>query len=48
MSILTNRRRQFTIFLEIGEIATELKKKAKNIPGSFGLQIIAITKDRFF
>ncbi len=34
ISIVTNRRRQFSNFLEIGEIAAELKKKAKSIPGS--------------
>ncbi len=34
MAIVTNRYRQFNNYLEIGEIAAELKKKAKNIPGS--------------
>lgn len=34
MSIVTNRHRQFNNYLEIGEIAADLKKKAKNISGS--------------
>jgi diguanylate cyclase (GGDEF)-like protein len=34
IAIVTNRYRQFNNYLEIGEIAAELKKKAKNISGS--------------